>query len=224
MKERPIIFSAPMVRAILSGAKTQTRRVVKRYSADCIGWFDDGDGLWAQRFIDPSSGSPYLKSWRDRCPYGQPGGRLWVRETWGAWPHAMGGVQRETLRYRADGEYQNEHGAWRWRSPVSMPRWASRITLEITGVRVEALLDISVADAVAEGVRCGDDRWHRNENGEAVFMDAHGWYTPEGYMRHSSPKHAFRTAWEEINGNGSWEKDPWVWVIEFKKLEQKEQA
>ena len=75
MKERPILFSAPMVRAILSGAKTQTRRVVKRYSADCIGWFDDGDGLWAQRFIDPSSGRPYLKSWRDRCPYGRPGDR-----------------------------------------------------------------------------------------------------------------------------------------------------
>lgn len=209
MKERPIIFSAPMVRAILDGRKTVTRRVVKRYSADCIGWFDDGDGLWAQRFIDPSSGSPYLKSWRDRCPYGQPGGRLWVKETWGAVPHMMGGVQPETLRYRADGEYQNERGTWRWRSSIHMPRWASRITLEITDVRVERLQDISEADAVAEG--CKPIRPELVQDGLIVRPGR-------------SAVEEFRLVWEQIHGGGSWEKNPWVWVIEFKKLEQQEQA
>lgn len=200
MKERPIIFSAPMVRAILAGAKTQTRRVVKRYSADCIGWFDDGDGLWAQRFIDPSSGSPYLKSWRDRCPYGRHGDRLWVRETWGAFPHMMGGVQPETLRYRADGEYQNERGTWRWRSSIHMPRWASRITLEITTVRVERLQDISGMDAKREGVSV-----------PACI--------PEDGADLDYARRGFRRLWEEIHGEGSWEKNPWVWVIGFKKLE-----
>lgn len=220
MKERPIIFSAPMVRAILAGTKTQTRRIVPTMVT--CGRVEypgkrDSRGYSRVNWLDTAEG---MAQAAQECKYGRPGDRLWVRETWGALPHMMGGVQPETLRYRADGEYQNERGTWRWRPPIHMPRWASRITLEITGVRVEALLDISVADAVAEGVRCGDDRWHRNENGEAVLMDAHGWYTPEGYMRHNSPKHAFRTVWEEINGNGSWEKDPWVWVIEFKKLEQ----
>ena len=72
MKERPIFFSEPMVRAILSGSKTQTRKVVKRYSSDCVGWFDDGDGEWAQRFLGPC-GSPFLKAWRDKCPFGSRG-------------------------------------------------------------------------------------------------------------------------------------------------------
>ena len=107
MKERPIIFSAPMVRAILAGTKTQTRRVVKRYSADCIGWFDDGDGLWAQRFIDPSSGSPYLKSWRDRCPHGRPGDMLWVREAWDFLPD--GDSKECMIRYFADGAMEQRH-------------------------------------------------------------------------------------------------------------------
>lgn len=209
MKERPIIFSAPMVRAILAGAKTQTRRVVKRYSADCIGWFDDGDGLWAQRFIDPSSGSTYLKSWRDRCPYGRPGDRLWVRETWkhiegGAIYDASGGTidtfDPETI-YRAD--RPNRYGPWM--SPIHMPRWASRITLEITDVRVERLQDISEADAVAEG--CKPIRPELVQDGLIVRPGR-------------SAVEEFRLVWEEIHGGGSWEKNPVAWVIEFKKLEQ----
>ena len=136
----------------------------------------------------------------------------------------MGGVQPETLRYRADGEYQNERGTWRWRPSINMPRWASRITLEITNVRVERLQDISEADAVAEGVRPGDGKWHALDDGEAVFLDEFGWFAPERYTRHNAPRHAFREAWGIINGPESWAANPWVWVIEFKKLEQKEQA
>ena len=211
MKERPIIFSAPLVRAILSGAKTQTRRVVKRYSADCIGWFDDGDGLWAQRFIDPSSGRPYLKSWRDRCPHGRPGDRLWVRETWkhiegGAIYDASGGIVDsfdDEIIYRAN---RPNHLYGPWRSARYMPRWASRLTLEITDVRVERLQDISEADAVAEG--CKPIRPELVQDGLIVRPGR-------------SAVEEFRLVWEEIHGGGSWEKNPWVWVIEFKKLEQK---
>lgn len=192
MRERPIIFSAPMVRAILSGAKTQTRRIIKPQPTPCIGgginWYDKG-----RSFI----GSP--ENFRSYCPYGKPGDRLWVRETWGAWPHMLGGVQRESLRYRADGEYQNEHGARRWRSPIHMPRWASRITLEITDVRVERLQDISGMDAKREGVSVPAHLPH-----DGADLD---------YARRE-----YRRLWQSINGPGSWETNPWVWVIEFKKL------
>jgi len=109
-------------------------------------------------------------------------------------------------------------------SPIHMPRWASRITLEITVVRVERLQDISEADAVAEGVRRGDGKWHALGDGEAVFLDEFGWFAPERYTRHNAPRYAFREAWEIINGPESWAANPWVWVIEFKRLEQKEQA
>ena len=189
MKERPIIFSAPMVMAILDGRKTQTRRIVKNAHMMTV----DGEMVPIAAL----------------CPYGQPGARLWVREAWGALPHMLGGFQRESLRYRADGEYQNEHDAWRWRPSIHMPRWASRITLEITGVRVERLQDISEADAVAEG--CKSIRPELMLDGLIVRLGR-------------SAVEEFRLAWEEIHGGGSWEKNPWVWVIEFRKLEQQETA
>ena len=133
------------------------------------------------------------------CPCGRPGDRLWVQETWGALPHMMGGVQPETLRYRADGEYQNERGTWRWRPGIHMPRWASRITLEITDVRVERLQDISGMDAKREG----------------VSVPAH---IPEDGADLDYARRGFRRLWEEIHGECSWDANPWVWVIEFKKL------
>lgn len=218
MKERPIIFSAPMVRAILSGAKTQTRRVVK----------PQPDYRYGVLFPQGSSTgySPDLLA--GACPFGRPGDRLWVRETWkhiegGAIYDASGGTidafDPETI-YRAD--RPNRSGPWI--SPIHMPRWASRITLEITDVRVERLQDISEADAVAEGVRRGDGKWHALDDCEAVFLDEFGWFAPERYTRHNAPRHAFREAWEIISGPGSWDANPWVWVIEFKKLEQQEQA
>lgn len=198
MKERPIIFSAPMVRAILSGAKTQTRRVMKvRCHVICEG--DDGK-LWPW-----SEDAELAEDFWHPCPFGKPGDRLWVRETWGAWPHMLGGFQRESLRYRADGEYQNEHGAWRWMSPIHMPRWASRITLEITDVRVERLQDISESDAIAEGCRPV-----RPE----IVLD--GLVARTG----RSAVDEYCQLWESIHGPESWSANPWVWVIEFKKLEQ----
>ncbi len=134
MKERPILFSAPMVRAILAGTKTQTRRVVK---AKHLPWLDNSvlnflDGKWNQRPL----------------PYGQPGDRLWVRETSRA--HEI-----TTKEAEADTPLQDGYG--KLRPSIHMPRWASRITLEVTGVRVERLHDISIADAIAEGVNVHPD-------------------------------------------------------------------
>ena len=203
MRERPIIFSAPMVRAVLSGAKTQTRRLVRPQPEDRCPLVKEW-GYAFRNYAEASLGNVKMAdgSWgRVQCPYGRSGDRLWVRETWGAWPHMMGGVQPETLRYRADGEYQNERGTWRWRPSIHMPRWASRITLEITDVRVERLQDISGMDAKREG----------------VSVPAH---IPEDGADLDYARRGFRRMWEEIHGGGSWEKNPWVWVIEFKKLEQ----
>lgn len=184
MREKPILFSGPMVRAILEGSKTQTRRVCK---------------------LDVRGGMPQpeFDSLLRYCPYGQPGDRLWVRETcwlYGRWE--VKGVRKngkpswrfvligkrvrfdkpgtdESMAYWGGGE------GWSWRPSIHMPRWASRITLEITGVRVERLGEISESDARAEGVQSVAE---------------------------------FKELWASINGPGSWEANPWVWVVEFRRI------
>lgn len=190
MKERPILFSAPMVRAILAGNKTQTRRVVKDV------------GLYA---IEPSihgheTSRRELAALASRCPYGQPGDRLWVRETfcpdWSDKPI-----------YKADGGSAMSAGYAkepRWRPSIHMPRCASRLTLEITGIRVERLQDISEADARAEGARCADEATGR----EVLFPSSSNCGS---YRLH------YRDIWDQINGPGSWEANPWVWVVEFRR-------
>lgn len=206
MKERPILFSAPMVRAILSGAKTQTRRVVPTMVTGGRVEYPgkrDSRGYSRVNWLDTAEG---MATAAQECRHGKPGDRLWVRETWGALPHMLGGFQRESLRYRADGEYQNEHGTWRWRPSIHMPRWASRITLEITDVRVERLQDISEEDAIAEGAL----EWAR---------DALAAYAAGNPTRLSAVGY-FWLLWESINGPCSWDANPWVWVIEFKRLEK----
>ena len=218
MKERPILFSAPMVRAILSGSKSQTRRVVKPQPTDGgLEWATACGGDFAA-WQDPlllldehsEDGGPCQR----QCPYGQPGDRLWVRETFAIVPRTAyrcsEGVQ-QTLR--PDDEFEHDaaiykagwdrsNGGFRWRPSIHMPRWASRISMEIVSVRVERLQDISEADAQAEGcaLECmtptGDD------SGSAI----HG---PGGYI----------ALWESINGPGSWDANPWVWVVEVKRVE-----
>jgi hypothetical protein len=195
MKERPILFSAPMVRALLDGSKTQTRRVVKPRD---LAWMDEHQGL---REANNAT----------RCPYGQPGDRLWVREThapqadcWGSWERWLRGAGGEApiLHYAADFKpFQNDNGfvirkpfIEKWRPSIHMPRWASRIDLEVTGVRVERLQDIGESDCYAEGIRHAD-----------VWGDG----TAVGF---------YRTLWEQINGAGSWAANPWVWVIEFRRI------
>ena len=181
MTDRPILFSAPMVRAILAGTKTQTRRVVK-----------PAHKAWMDQPV-----THQLGEWDKRpLPYGKPGDRLWVRETWQAVSgndrarHIMTHPRpdRGWLEYAATP--RDDEPAYKWRPSIHMPRWASRITLEVTGVRVERLQDISEADAISEGTPfpCG------------------GWVG--GYQK----------LWESIHGPGSWDLNPWVWVVEFKRV------
>ena len=216
MKERPILFSAPMVRAILAGTKTQTRRILKPqpeaganfFSVDvALNMAGEPSGL-AAWFLDSNEGGlpPVF------CPYGQPGDRLWVRETWlhidddGDKFDGMGTqtyYRASSMNPERDDAYMKERGL-RWRPPIHMPRWASRITLEIVGVRVERLQDISEADAMAEGVALHDD---------GKFTD---YTSPTGYAGNAVS--SYRSLWSSINGPGSWEANPWVWCIEFRRV------
>ena len=222
MKERPMLFSAPMVRAILDGRKTVTRRIVKpvKFYPDFGRAVGQVGGVWRY-------GSPAALGLRERgdhwsvvlkgdvlqrmctseaygwgagagCPYGVPGGdRLYVRETWAA-PHAYDHLPPRLIPQDARIHYAatEDRGGLLWRPSIHMPRWASRITLEITGVRVERLQGISEADAIAEGVR-------------------NSLHLPGGRFARENFEHL----WWTINGDGSWESNPWMWVIEFKRVE-----
>lgn len=223
MKERPILFSAPMVRAILDGRKTQTRRIVKPQPHDTglanrvgsreyihVGYPGDQDET------DPRArfGAWQTGGWLAWCPYGGPGDRLWVRETWCHEFQANG-----SFCYRADhdsGEFVDCDGnpavGSRWRPSIHMPRRASRITLEITGIRVERLHEINFEDAKAEGVerRVVCDGWR--EYGLPPDIEAAGTHP----LR--SARDSFESLWASINGPGSWDENPWVWAIEFRRL------
>ena len=184
MKDRPILFSGPMVRAILAGTKTQTRRVVKGLALEWLAEF-------TPEFVaDPAN---------SLCPYGVPGDRLWVREAYrflGVHDHVPPReVSSGPVWYEAQDDvpfHPSEFG--KLRPSMFMPRWASRITLEVTGVRVERLQDISEADSVAEGIPSGE-------------------VSPPDVGRF-----AYRLLWESINGPGSWDANPWVWAVEFKRI------
>lgn len=215
MKERPILFSAPMVRALLDGTKTQTRRVVKshRNSGDFIIAEGPGGSLLPYHSFDGESmdATGNGEEITIDCPYGQPGDRLWVKETFGIWHRAdatpvRGQPYDPVVIFRADDEGYvpdipkfAEAEPWRWRPSIHMFRRDSRITLEITAVRVERLQNISEADAKAEGA----DASH-------AFFEDGGQKVPFPY------RGAYASLWESINGPGSWALNPWVWVVEFK--------
>jgi hypothetical protein len=211
MKERPILFSGPMVRALLDGRKTQTRRMVKP-QPDRVELFPEG---WGRN--DGGAVNMFAPL---RCPFGQPGDRLWVRESVAIDYFASAPWLEPEKRhgYRAD---WNSRAADvvpepKWTPSIHMPRWASRITLEVTGVRVERLKDISESDAVAEGARRFDDlpsihpygqdpRWSMEEP------------TSAGQCL-TTARFAFGNFWESINGPDSWDANPFVWVVEFKRV------
>ena len=185
MKERPILFSGAMVRAILDDKKTQTRRVMKPQPAYVWGWGvtrSDSEHFSAHvRYPGGHQPDPWV-----RCVYGKPGDRLWVRETWMCDGYGRRHQSQGMVRYRADAESM---GAWR--PSIFMPRWASRLLLENIGVRVERLQDISDADILAEG-----------------FPE-----DPPSYAE------GFAAKWNEINPKYPWSSNPWVWVIEFKRVQ-----
>lgn len=223
MNERPILFSGAMVRALLAGSKTQTRRVVKMKPHQQIEERDDGTPWpWMH------DGERDADSWM-ACPYGQPGDRLWVRESWQGpllqefeidadpdWHYASHIHQYQNpahCEYAADGgpkpEYTDADDVMRqgWRPSIHMPRWASRITLEITSVRVERLQDISIEDAKAEGAWGPDD---------SIVQKVADHFGIDIFA--ANPRKAFQMLWEQINGPDSWDANPWVWAIEFKRL------
>lgn len=218
MKEQPILFNGDMVRAILDGRKTQTRRVVKIPK----GWVPespDGSSLVLGQITSahPKKGKFGLFITRTDdgfiqrdivlCPYGQPGDRLWVRESHYLKEDGNG------VAYAADNEPlptgAKVHGFTKLRPSIHMPRWASRITLEITDVRVERLQDISEEDAKAEGLK-----YHSDLYGYRLY----GKYSGIGPTDGVGALDSFRSLWQSINGLESWDANPWVWVVEFRRM------
>ncbi|MEE9159882.1 MAG: hypothetical protein V3U60_16045 [Gammaproteobacteria bacterium] len=215
-KERPILFSGEMVRVILAGDKTQTRRVVKPQPTCFI----------PGAYFDAYNGGPQWNWWTQnnrlcngdtimKCPYGVPGERLWVRETWAVHEGAdkfaprmlHPGWASGDVWFRADDRAPlvSIRDRGKWRPSRYMPRWASRITLEVTGVRVERVQDISEADAKSEG--CAQRRVDRSPGGLTAIEE-------------------FAALWESINAKRGfcWDVNPWVWVVEFRRLQTTEGA
>lgn len=224
MKERPILFAGEMVRAILDGKKSQTRRVIKPQPAGSF----DGPQLYAPTKIDrhgeeypgPEVFGIYCKDgeWGTRCHYGQPGDHLWVRER--AYCDDQNAIDRrwkprnrfetndwlDAMYYRADGDCCTqiaecacaEVGKPKWRPSIHMPRWASRITLAVKAVRVERVQEISPEDCIEEGIE-------REEH----LANCSSRLRPR-----------FQKLWDSINAKRgySWESNPWVWVVEFKRV------
>lgn len=199
MKERPILFSAPMVRALLAGTKTQTRRVVNERSHQLLSAAAQVGECHALDAISPATINDQA-TWAQFCPYGAPGDRLWVRETWAHSIHAMAAMSDEDgpFVYAATHRVDQRLGE-KWRPSIHMPRYACRLKLEITGVRVERLNAISDVDALSEGI----DRHDVLTDGDP----------PPGWHRGT-----FEKLWERINGPESWVANPWVWVVEFKRI------
>ncbi len=254
MKEKPILFSGAMVRALLEGRKTVTRRVAKNlYVVPCkdvrsdVPAFSPGCGLLAKggkRYrarlnphgaVSAEVGAEYLGlkpgEFDFVCPYcdgrtallgrhGEDGwgvfpedeARLWVRETWGAWPHMGGGVQTGTVRYRATDEPpEDPHQAWRWRPSIHMPRELSRLSLRVTDVTLERLWGMDDSDAQKEGVQVLP---LQNEDDPSAW-----WMVEPGVCAERTPLESFKMLWDGINkkrGHG-WDTNPWVWTVAFER-------
>lgn len=201
--ERPILFSTPMVQAILAGRKTQTRRVVKQAQ----GW----DPIWKPTLINEThldgipryemrTGAQYSLPFF-KCPYGKVGDVLWVRETWAPIIDDTG--DRIGFYHCTDTDIYSGP----WKPSIHMPKAACRIFLRITNVRVERLQDISEEDAIAEGIGKDKKGWWQD-------------YTHPYRAGYMVAKNSFRSLWHSINGEQSWKDNPWVWVVEFEKFKK----
>ncbi|EOC0011700.1 hypothetical protein ACI0X9_003387 [Cronobacter turicensis] len=223
MKERPIIFNGEMIRAILNGHKIQTRRIMKPQPSSCtqggFWWPSDKHHtmLHVEKALQNSEGI-----WKgiagDACPFGTVGDRLWVRETW-----ARYNIDKDSydMAYRATTPHDWPKEG-RWRPSIHMPRWASRILLEITDVRVERLNSISHEDAEREGIHT--EVWDqtvvaKNYAAEDQIFQFWSEDMPHYVEMNELFRASFRSLWQSIYGAESWQANPWVWVIEFKRVE-----
>ncbi|MBF9252452.1 hypothetical protein I2I11_04030 [Pontibacter sp. 172403-2] len=218
MKERPILFSSSMVQAILEGRKTQTRRTRG------LEFINEQPGIWnidqASPYLNEAGTHTYVDFYCGtdeaifhdiKCPYGKPGDRLWVRERW-----AIHHEEWWTVFYATDDHNEiakvselKADGSVRWRPSIHMPRNASRMLLEITDIRVERLQDITNVDAVKEGI---ESYW---SGGSAARL--YKSYITQEFSTYI-PRISFFSLWESINGPDSWDANPFVWAIEFKKI------
>ncbi|MFM9270910.1 hypothetical protein ACJ7V3_11685 [Halomonas elongata] len=226
MKERPILFSDEMVRALLDGRKTQTRRILKEQPPEGCGAIE-GPAMFAPTVFVRGAEHPGAEvfgafsedgEWSIKCPYGQPGDRLWVRET--TIRVEEHGYVGPIYRASENGAAILDHGLapapgdavevepyeLRLRPSIHMPRSMARLLLEVTAVRVQRLQDIGDSDAAMEGVEEQGYDWidylHRDEAHVAL-----------------SARASFSTLWDSINGRGSWNANPWVWVVEFQRVD-----
>ncbi|MDE9483556.1 hypothetical protein [Xenorhabdus bovienii] len=223
MKETPIIFNADMVRAILDGKKTQTRRIFKQAVGSSLSV--DYEYPWATLswlYGDGPGHEVYERTLKMQCPYGKIGDQLWVREAFSdlarmreRFASAIGrSVETITTSFEGDIAYRASLGSradyLKWTPSIHMPRWASRITLEVTDIRVERLQDIKEEDALAEGIKTG--RFGNKSN----WRD--GFYAPGDNQPCFSTKEAFKYLWQSIYSEENWNNNPWVWVIEFRRI------
>jgi len=222
-KPRPILFSTDMVRAILAGTKTQTRRVVKpqphSYGTEIIDsgrpWFK-GKGRWHNRFVVSEDPKRYEIASTHDCPYGKVGDVLWVRETFYLEKYFNGLGEGFFPKYKAD---FNEPVGWNWKPSIHIPRWAARIWLQITELRIERLQDITEEDAIAEGIE------ELNIYSFTIYKDYTKGSTIDGFQY---APNSYKSLWDSINytkptancllPTANWENNPWVWVIKFKVL------
>lgn len=211
-KERPILFSTPMVQALLAGRKTQTRRIVKWRP---LQWLTENN-------FSPDQVSACNMPDNKR-PYGKTGDLLWVRETVANLNADFPNISPHFI-YKADIENHNQHGPVSWKPSIHMPKSACRIWLEVENVRIERLHDISPNDAGSEGMEYWNVDWESFEGGELVAdYPNYEWRDDPEYELHNFPTFAnpvdsFFSLWRKINGKESFESNPWVWVVEFKVL------
>jgi hypothetical protein len=203
-----------MVRALLAGTKTQTRRIVKPQPVTS----QSSPIIVGTKAFFQGGGNIDKGQWN--CPYGQPGDRLWVKETHSFDPESH--PDEAAVIYRADPEWDDEYEGLKWKPSIFMRREYSRLTLEIESIRVERLHDISEADAIAEGIDTVIDQHDTKfcERIPAVYSSDGVCLDPAdcecggfSYVEH------YAALWESINGPGSWDANPWLWVVTFRKEE-----
>ncbi len=218
MKTRPILFSTEMVKAILAGRKTQTRSRVKledrywNYKSVCKDYKGTGFIFWTGKVSQEQSLQFYPNAEGKKCPYGQIGDVLWVRETW---REVVDFDKTDFIAYKADFPFLVD----KWNSPILMPKTAARIFLKITNIKVERLNDISESDAIKEGVEITGV----NLNGIKPYKRYSKDHINDFYIHLPvTAKESYQTLWDSINGDGSWSLNPWVWVIEFERIDKPE--